>query len=208
MQTGQLARWLEELAQYDMLIKHRSGKDHLNADYHSRPNGENNCSNFNRTLKELPCGGCSYCTKVQRQWASFFEEVDDVIPLTVSTRHNNNNPQPKICQITEVATRDNTNWCSTHDVEEIIQNQQREPEFVIILSWLEDGTIPSQQELALTSAECKFYWAHKHCFSILEGILYIEKVTETGAKNLLMVPSHARKHHGKLPWTHNGWSLI
>ena len=65
---GQLAGWLEELAQYDMLIKHRSGKDHLNADYHSRPNGENNCSNFNRTLKELPCGGCSYCTKVQRQW--------------------------------------------------------------------------------------------------------------------------------------------
>ena len=66
-------------------------------------------------------------------------------------------------------------------------------EFVIILSWLEEGTIPSQQELALTSAECKFYWAHKHCFSILEGILYIEKVTETGAKNLLMVPRVMRE---------------
>ena len=78
-------------------------------------------------------------------------------------------------------------------LEEIIQNQQREPEFVIILSWLEDGTIPSQQELALTSAECKFYWAHKHCFSILEGILYIEKVTEIGAKNLLMVPRVMRE---------------
>jgi hypothetical protein len=29
---GQLARWMEELSQYDMVIKHRPGKNHENAD--------------------------------------------------------------------------------------------------------------------------------------------------------------------------------
>ena len=34
---GQLARWLEELAEYDMTVIHRPGKDHGNADFLSRP---------------------------------------------------------------------------------------------------------------------------------------------------------------------------
>ena len=188
---GQLARWLEELSQYDMIIKHRAGKHHTNADYLSRPTGRNNCDNFDRTLKSLPCGGCSYCTKVQKQWASFFEEVDDVVPLTSSVIPNNNQKQPRMCNIT--VTNDKPNWCSTHDLEEIIHSQQIEPEFVIILSWLEDGIVPSQQELALHSAECKFYWRNKHCFSIIEGILYIVRRNETDDDHLLMVPRNMRE---------------
>lgn len=33
---GQIAGWTEELSQYDMTIKHRRGKDHVNADALSR----------------------------------------------------------------------------------------------------------------------------------------------------------------------------
>ena len=33
---GQIARWLEELSQYDMTIVHRPGKKHVNADALSR----------------------------------------------------------------------------------------------------------------------------------------------------------------------------
>ena len=33
---GQLARWIEELAVYNMEIVHRPGKDHVNADGLSR----------------------------------------------------------------------------------------------------------------------------------------------------------------------------
>lgn len=33
---GQLARWLEELSQYNMIIQHRSGVKHQNADALSR----------------------------------------------------------------------------------------------------------------------------------------------------------------------------
>ena len=34
--TGMLARWTEELAGYDFTVKHRPGKDNLNADALSR----------------------------------------------------------------------------------------------------------------------------------------------------------------------------
>ena len=38
---GQLARWLEELSQFDMEIQHRPGKKHANADVLSRIPGGN-----------------------------------------------------------------------------------------------------------------------------------------------------------------------
>ena len=34
---GQLPRWLKELAEHDMTVIHRPGKDHGNTDFLSRP---------------------------------------------------------------------------------------------------------------------------------------------------------------------------
>ena len=81
---GQLGRWLEELSQYDMAIVHRPGAKHINADSLSRiPPSVPICSHYspNSDLHSLPCGGCSYCTKLHHQWARFEEEVDFVSPL-------------------------------------------------------------------------------------------------------------------------------
>ncbi|GFO46611.1 Pol polyprotein [Plakobranchus ocellatus] len=60
---GQLARWLEELSQYDMEIIHRPGKRHGNADALSRIPHVDECSSYNASslLTSLPCGGCKYC---------------------------------------------------------------------------------------------------------------------------------------------------
>ncbi len=44
---GQMARWMETLGTYDLTIKHRPGRKHMNAD----------------SLSRLPCGGCDYCSK-------------------------------------------------------------------------------------------------------------------------------------------------
>ena len=63
---GQLARWVEELAQYDMKIIHRSGKHHNNADGLSRiPDPEFSCDCYSagRDLDSLPCGGCAFCRR-------------------------------------------------------------------------------------------------------------------------------------------------
>lgn len=80
---GQLARWLEELAQYDMKITHRAGAKHQNADGMSRiPDSLEPCQSFDIGVapSELPCGGCPYCVRAEKQWGSYFESVENVVP--------------------------------------------------------------------------------------------------------------------------------
>ena len=87
--NGQLARWLEELSQFDMKVLHRKGKCHTNADALSRvPDVLDYCDCYKvgQNLNSLPCGGCKFCKRAQQQWARFEEDVDDVIPLAVRVR--------------------------------------------------------------------------------------------------------------------------
>ena len=86
--SGQLARWLTELAQYAFQIEHRSGSKHLNADGMSRIPVESACDYYiaGQDVESLPCGGCEYCRRVHSQWIRFEEEVDDVVPITVRHR--------------------------------------------------------------------------------------------------------------------------
>ena len=81
--SGQVARWLEELSQYEINIIHRKGKLHVNADTLSRvPDELEFCPNYDGTdVKDLPCGGCKFCTRAHNNWARFDDEIDDVIPL-------------------------------------------------------------------------------------------------------------------------------
>ena len=59
--TGQLARWLEELGQYNMKIQHRSGNKHANADGLSRVPDVSRCDYYRAGVvpDNLPCGGCT-----------------------------------------------------------------------------------------------------------------------------------------------------
>lgn len=64
--TGQLARWLEELAQFDMYILHRPGTKHTNADAMVRlPDNrlERDCYFAGTSPESLPCDGCHYCVR-------------------------------------------------------------------------------------------------------------------------------------------------
>jgi len=80
---GQLARWLEELSQYHMSVQHRPGKKHGNDDGLSRiPQEEISCIN----LTGLPCGGCNYCVRADRNWSEFQEAVDDAVPLATNQK--------------------------------------------------------------------------------------------------------------------------
>jgi len=80
---GQLARWMEELSQYDILLKHRPGKKHENADPLSRVTEEELCRYFEVGVRveDLPCKGCRYCKKADEQWGRFTTEVDEAVPL-------------------------------------------------------------------------------------------------------------------------------
>ena len=85
---GQLARWIEELLQFDMQILHRQCRKHSNADALSRIQDllePCDCYQAGTDLKNLKCGGCPYCTRAHHQWSRFDEEVDDVVPLSFRT---------------------------------------------------------------------------------------------------------------------------
>ena len=86
---GQLARWMEELSQYHMVVKHRAGAKHGNADALSRiPDPLSPCLEYIAGMRpaDLPCKGCKYCTRAHYQWARFTEEVDEAIGLVVQER--------------------------------------------------------------------------------------------------------------------------
>lgn len=114
---GQLAIWLEELFQYDIVIQHRSGKKHVNADGFSRiPDILDNCDHYfaGADFGSLPCGGCPYCSRAQRTWDQFENEVDNVIPLSV--RNIN-----KVNERTELVT---CNWLDGWSAEELLMNNK------------------------------------------------------------------------------------
>ena len=81
--NGQLARWLEELSQYQMTIYHRPGAKSVNVDSLSRIPDLNPCPFYNYDIEphQLPCGGCNYCTRAHQNWSDFIQEVDDAVPL-------------------------------------------------------------------------------------------------------------------------------
>ncbi|XP_062589436.1 uncharacterized protein LOC134251086 [Saccostrea cucullata] len=80
---NQIARWLEELSQYNMRIVHRPGKKHVNADALSGDIPDS-CQGYPTRIRveDLPCGGCRYCRRAHERWHEFNTEIDDVIPLS------------------------------------------------------------------------------------------------------------------------------
>ena len=79
---GQLARWIEELAVYNMEIVHRPGKDHGQSRI---PDPLVQCKYYSYGCdgEYLPCGGYKYCVRENEQWDRFHDEVDNIVPLVV-----------------------------------------------------------------------------------------------------------------------------
>ncbi len=218
---GQLARWLEELSQYDMEILHRDGKSHINCDALSRiPESLPPCDCYNAglSLDSLPCGGCPYCHRAHNQWERFIEDVDDVVPLAVRsiqtnvpTQDYNNNdsqdPEDEIVlndddnQITsDYAQTDtsNPNWLQTYSPANLRSIQLEDPEIAIVIHWLEQEIFPTPSELRLTSPVTRAYWLCRKYLVLIDEVLYYrwEEGGNRGAPStfhtLFLVPSGLR----------------
>ena len=184
---GQLARWMEELSQYDITIQHRPGKRHVNADTMSRLEPEEPyCPNYRAqvTLRDLPCfadGSCAYCTRMQEKWRDFEEEVDYVVPLTVR-------------QITKADLADAftgvepSEWSPQYTTEELRQKQQEDPDLSDLLRWMESGQDPSQAELMLSSPATKHYWRARSQLTLKQGVLFYQWEDPLYPALLLVVP--------------------
>lgn len=199
---GQLARWIEELSQYDMKVVHRPGKKHLNADGLSRvPDSltECDCYSAGTNPESLPCGGCKYCTRAHNQWARFNEDVDDVVPLAVRsvtdvmTAGSESNPseEESYASDEESSTNDcvTASWLQGCVLEDVKTRQKEDSDLGPIIQWLSSSETPSQAELYLQSPGLKALWRCRSQLEIIDGILFYKWEHQPFRRNCLVVPT-------------------
>ena len=112
-------------------------------------------------LKNLKCGGCSYCTRMHHQLSRFDEEVDDMVPLSFR------NPTVAI-QMLQL-----DHWLPAR-----YSAQRDEANLELLLEFLETKEEPTEFFLMLTSAETKAYWLNKEQFILKDGVLFYRYVSD------------------------------
>ena len=196
---GQLARWMEELAQYDLQIMHRSGSKHSNADGLSRiPDRLSQCDCYRAgvDVELLPCGGCSYCTRAHQQWARFEEDVDDVVPLARRSPEefrDENASRIRVIGISEpdvmdgdpVIQNEACNWLEGYSVQE---SQRSDQDLLPIIQWLEQDLSPTTPEVYLHSPTTKALWLCKAQLMLKDGVLYYRWENKPERRCCLVVP--------------------
>ena len=179
--NGQLARWLEELSQYEMTIQHRSGKLHKNADSLSRvPHQVEpcNCYQSGVELYQLPCGGCKYCSKIKEQWQTFEEEVDYVIPLAIRSVQES--------EVSDYQAYDFSNMCDTDRLRKL---QSKDKDLAKLKRWVDSNYEPSQQELSLSNPSVKYFWSIKSQLRNKDGILFYKWEDPVKPRYLFVAPN-------------------
>ncbi|VDI46658.1 Hypothetical predicted protein [Mytilus galloprovincialis] len=125
-----------------MLVQHRPGKKHVNADALSRiPDTLNECNSYlpSIPLNNLPCGGCKYCTRARNQWSTFEEEVDFVKPQTV-----------RAVSIKDV-TSTKEKILQPYTENELRDAQKNDIDLSTVIAWLSTDFSPSKQDLQMSS---------------------------------------------------------
>ncbi|XP_038154197.1 uncharacterized protein LOC119791901 [Cyprinodon tularosa] len=197
---GQLARWLEEMSQYDFEIEHREGRRHLNADGMSRKDGDGSescdCYEAGQDVASLPCHGCAHCQRLDQQWAKFTEDVDDVVPLAVrrlttnEDEGNRTKEQPKD-PVTEGTGTPATNWLQPVTQEEWALEQRKDPVLSKLHQWIEKGELPTRDEVSLESPAARKYWLCWPQIELHHGVLVYrwERADGGQPRHLLLVPT-------------------
>lgn len=184
--NGQLARWLEELSQFDMVIVHRAGNKHANADALSRipdaiPDPSCDCYKAGCQVETLPCKGCRYCRRAQEQWGQFENDVDDVVPLAVrSVSGMSPEAEGSSRTLTAMASQnaDTQDWMSRQYSSSDLREQQLQDEDLrCIMEWLESGEEPSQDNIYLKSHITKELWLNRSLLRLsAEGVLIYRRL--------------------------------
>ena len=179
-----------------MVIQHRKGVQHGNADPLSRrPDDLKYCDCYEAgvTLESLPCGGCSFCTRLHNQWAWFEADVDDVVPLAIRriTLEDeevdwDNILSPDFMSSEESA--EDTLWLPTYTPAELHKAQLDDPALSKLIDWLESGKSPSLEELYLCSPTVKKFWLWRSQLEFVNGVLCYQW-EDSPAKWLFMVPA-------------------
>ena len=190
--TGQLARWIDALSEYDFEIQARPGRRNGNAD----------------SLSRIPCGGkrcmCNYecsdptqeefedypCPLRSSQDENALEEVscEDVSLETVY-----------VCRLVDTSEEADVPETQPKQVEkfpfpwttESIQSAQREDPVVgPVVEWLEKGVKPMWQDVSHLSREVKSFLGSWKNLSLKDGILFRRNIDQIqGSSYQLVMPT-------------------
>ncbi|KAK3097999.1 hypothetical protein FSP39_015198 [Pinctada imbricata] len=204
----QLARWLEQLSQFDFVLQHRKGQCHGNADALSRyPLDEGcDCYNAGKEPHDLPCGGCDHCRKVHNKWQRFNSDVDDVIPLSMKRKaednvcgHSASNTETAdvIRQLSESKGQEfsghsapymDVSLDGRYDTEVLEEKQLEEADLGTLHKWLKEGFPESKKSLFSSSPALRHYWLCREQLLLKDGLLCYKWIGPEGTRNLLIVP--------------------
>lgn len=168
---GQMARWMETLGEYDLKIKHRAGRKHMNAD----------------GLSRLPCDNCEYCTK---------REVRD---KTLQLEDPKTGPSVRV--LTRSQAKQNAeesgsaaSWLPT-DIDNIQGAQREDDDISYVYQWLTQNRRPEWKDISHLSMTVKRYWAKWDSLILRNGVVYRRKFHDPPKPDthLLLVPKSLRK---------------
>ena len=158
--SGQTARWLESVAEYDLEVHHRAGRSHGNAD----------------ALSRNPCASCQH--QEQLNEAANEEGIDCAEPnnpaIRVTTRR-----QAQENDSTESAFRPNQGWLQGWDVDKIRLSQLEDPAIGPLLLAKEEGNDkPRWSDISDKCRDYKALWAQWDHLEIRGNLLF--RKSETG----------------------------
>ena len=117
-------------------------------------------------MRDLPCGGCHYCTRAHKQWARFNDDVDDVVPLAIHSI------EALVSDQTLPESQTVSNWMESLSSLELRRAQIEDQDIGIVVNWLEHLYEPSTRELQLCGPETRALWLTKDQLKLKNGVLY------------------------------------
>ena len=175
---GQLARWLEILSSFDMNVRYRQGRQHVNADSLSRIPAR--CAGEWMGM-HLPCRGCKYCSHSTHKFN--WGQIDDVGPLYLSSR---------VRQTNSDTTGFDINLINSHPSNNVLLlSQRKDPQLKPLIEFLESGKTIEEEVRAGWDPATKFYYENKDVFFIDKpsGVLYFDD----GIRELIVVPKEMKE---------------
>jgi hypothetical protein len=185
---GMLARWLASLSEYDLVIEHRPGKMHGNADALSRmpirscprtdcPDPGHTDKIISAEIKEWNVrNGFSKteCKKEAELETSFTAAACHRPPQSPRSHHFDppveNNPllDHHVCASHQ---QRHSNWLSTLSDTQVKDAQHEDTDLKKVIEWVKAEERPSFRDISLAGSQLKNLWAQFNCLKLSNGKL-------------------------------------
>ena len=197
---GQLARWIEELSCYDLLVTHRAGRSHMNADAMSR----RPCRQCGR---EEPLEIVADATEVQQSTDMLWQadEPDGEEPPQEELEESAQEESPHCAVVTRGQKQGSQEkqphiWLEGWDQVEVRDSQLRDMEIGFIMNAVDgDAKKPDWSDVCDKSQAVKTLWGQWKRLAIINGVLYRKWELDDGSVTWQMiVPQEKRNevmHH-------------